>query len=66
MIKTASDFNSQLPCHIKGYHGKGKMSIENPEGIDNIVSLENDIESRQICSMNENQLDQLIELGKKI
>ncbi len=45
---------------------KEKRSIRNPEGTPATILIENELKSRNICSLNELQLFQLCELGKKI
>jgi len=45
---------------------KKKRSIRNPEGTPATLLIENELESRNICSLNKIQLFQLCELGKKI
>ncbi|GAF76196.1 unnamed protein product, partial [marine sediment metagenome] len=45
---------------------KEKRSIRNPEGTSDTLFIENELESRNICSLNETQLFQLCLLGKKI
>ena len=45
---------------------KEKRSIRNPEGTPDTILIENELESRNICSLNETQLFQLCLLGKKI
>jgi len=45
---------------------KEKRSIRNPEGTPDTILIENELESRNICSLNETQLYQLCLLGKKI
>ncbi len=45
---------------------KEKRSIRNPEGTPDTILIENELESMNICSLNETQLFQLCLLGKKI
>lgn len=45
---------------------KEKRSIRNPEGTPDTILIENELKSRNICSLNETQLFQLCLLGKKI
>ena len=45
---------------------KEKRSMRNPEGTPVMILIENELESRNICSLNETQLFQLCLLGKKI
>lgn len=45
---------------------KEKRAIRNPEGTPDTILIENELKSRNICSLNETQLFQLCLLGKKI
>ena len=45
---------------------KEKRSMRNPEGTPDTLLIENELESRNICSLNETQLFQLCLLGEKI
>jgi len=45
---------------------KEKRSIRNPKGTPDTIFIENELESRNICSLNETQLFQLCLLGEKI